>query len=108
MRPGLSLGGDNNGRFHAFDQETGEVLWEINLGSAASNVGVTGGCGKCPEVFSRAISDQVYAVDGRQYIAIGTGTASTASLFGRLTPEIRPSTTNNLFVSGWWRADVAE
>ena len=27
-----------------------------------------------------------------------TGTASTASLFGRLTPEIRPSAGNNLFV----------
>lgn len=39
-----------------------------------------------------------YAVDGRQYIAVGTGTASTASLFGRLTPELRPSAGNNLFV----------
>ena len=77
---GLVFGGDNNGRFHAFDQETGEVLWEINLGSAVTGFPIS------------------YAVDGRQYIAVGTGTASTASLFGRLTPEIRPSTTNNLFV----------
>ena len=30
---GLVFGGDANGRFRAFDQETGEVLWEINLGS---------------------------------------------------------------------------
>ena len=28
---GLIFGGDSNGRFRAFDQETGEVLWEINL-----------------------------------------------------------------------------
>ena len=28
---GLVFGGDANGRFRAFDDETGEVLWEINL-----------------------------------------------------------------------------
>ena len=77
---GLVFGGDNSGRFKAWDQETGEVLWEINLGSAVTSFPIS------------------YAVDGRQYIAVGTGTASTASLFGRLTPEIRPSAGNNLFV----------
>ena len=77
---GLVFGGDVNGRFKAWDQETGEVLWEINLGSAVTSFPIS------------------YAVDGRQYVAVGTGTASTASLFGRLTPEIRPSAGNNLFV----------
>ncbi|MCY4121626.1 MAG: PQQ-binding-like beta-propeller repeat protein [Acidobacteria bacterium] len=77
---GLVFGGDNSGRFKAWDQETGEVLWEINLGSAVTSFPIS------------------YAVDGRQYIAVGTGTASTASLFGRLTPEIRPSDGNNLLV----------
>ena len=77
---GLIFGGDNNGRFKAWDQETGEVLWEINLGSAVTSFPIS------------------YAVDGKQYVAVGTGTASTASLFGRLTPEIRPSAGNNLFV----------
>ena len=33
---GLVFGGDANGRFRAFDQETGEVLWEINIGSSVS------------------------------------------------------------------------
>ena len=33
---GLVFGGDANGRFQAFDHETGEVLWEINLGSPVS------------------------------------------------------------------------
>ena len=28
---GLVFGGDVNGRFRALDQESGEVLWEINL-----------------------------------------------------------------------------
>ena len=77
---GLVFGGDVNGRFKAFDQTTGEVLWEINLGSAVTGFPIT------------------YAVDGTQYIVVGTGTASTASLFGRLTPEIRPSAGNTLFV----------
>ena len=35
---GLIFGGDNNGRFKAWDQETGEVLWEINLGSAGDEL----------------------------------------------------------------------
>ena len=77
---GLVFGGDVNGRFKAFDQETGDILWEINLGSAVTGFPIT------------------YAVDGTQYIVVSTGTASTASLFGRLTPEIRPSAGNTLFV----------
>ena len=37
----LLFGGDVNGRFQAFDDETGEVLWEINLGSAVSGFPIT-------------------------------------------------------------------
>ena len=77
---GLVFGGDMNGRFRAFDQETGEVLWEINLGSPVTGFPMT------------------YAVDGRQYVAVGTGTSGTSSRFLRLTPELRPSAGNNLFV----------
>ena len=77
---GLLFGGDTNGRFRAFDDETGEVLWEINLGSPVTGFPIT------------------YAVDGRQYVAVSTGTAGTASGFMRLTPELRPSAGNNLFV----------
>ena len=73
---GLVFGGDVNGRFRAFDDETGEVLWEINLGSSVSGFPIT------------------YAVDGRQYVAVSTGTPR----FLDLTPELRPSTGNNLFV----------
>ena len=79
-RGGLVFGGDVNGRFRAFDQETGEVLWEINLGSAVTSFPIS------------------YAVDGRQYVAVGTGSAGTASGFLGLTPELRPSAGNNLFV----------
>ena len=73
---GLVFGGDVNGRFRAFDQETGEVLWEVNLGSSVSGFPIT------------------YAVDGRQYVAVSTGTPR----FINLTPELSPSQGNNLFV----------
>ena len=79
---GLVFGGDVNGRFRALDQETGEVLWEINLGSPVTGFPIS------------------FAVDGRQYVAVSTGTAASASTFVRLTPEIRPSYGNNLFVFG--------
>ena len=73
---GLVFGGDVNGRFRALDHETGDVLWEINLGSAVSGFPIT------------------YAVDGRQFVAVSTGTPR----FIDLTPELRPSVGNNLFV----------
>ena len=73
---GLVFGGDVNGRFRAFDHETGEILWEINLGSSVSGYPIT------------------YAVAGRQYVAVSTGTQR----FLDLTPELRPSSGNNLFV----------
>jgi len=77
---GLVFGGDANGRFRAFDHETGEVLWEINLGSPVSGFPIS------------------YAIDGRQYVAVSTGGAATTPSFLQLTPELRPSNGNNLFV----------
>ncbi len=56
-------------------QDTGEVLWEINLGSPVTGYPIT------------------YAVDGRQYVVASTGIAVEG-----LTPELRPSIGNNLFV----------
>ena len=73
---GLVFGGDVNGRFRAIDHETGDVLWEINLGSPVSGFPIS-----C-------------AVDGRQYVAVSTGTPR----FLELTPELRPSVGSNLFV----------
>ncbi len=72
---GLVFGGDANGRFRAFDHETGEVLWEINLGSSVSGYPIT------------------FSVDGRQYVAVNTGAGSI-----NLTRELRPSRGTNLFV----------
>ena len=77
---GLVFGGDINGRFRAHDDETGEVLWEINLGSPVSGFPVS------------------YAVDGRQYVVASTGTAGNASRWSAMTPELRPSGGSNIFV----------
>jgi len=77
---GLVFGGDANGRFRALDAATGDVLWEINLGSPVSGYPIS------------------FAVNGRQYIAVSTGSSLTALGANRLTPELRPSLGNNLFV----------
>ena len=60
--------------------ETGEVLWEINLGSSVTGFPIS------------------YAVDGRQYVAVSTRVAGTSGGLICLTPELRPSAGNNLFV----------
>ena len=72
---GLVFGGDANGRFRAFDHRTGEILWEINLGSSVSGYPIT------------------FEVDGIQYIAVNTGGGQV-----NLTPELRPSRGTNLYV----------
>ena len=77
---GLVFGGDGNGRFRALDHETGAVLWEINIGSSVTGFPIT------------------YAVDGRQYVAVSTGSSMSSRDNMRLTPELRPTTANNLFV----------
>ena len=77
---GLVFGGDHNGRFRAHDHETGEVLWEVNIGSPVTGFPVT------------------YAHEGRQYVAVSTGRSLTSGAFNRLTPELRPSAGNTLFV----------
>jgi alcohol dehydrogenase (cytochrome c) len=60
---GLVFGGDANGRFKAFDQETGAVLWEINLGSPVLGFPIT------------------YAVDGKQYVVASTSDESNLFVF---------------------------
>ena len=77
---GLVFGGDAAGRFKALDQETGEVLWEINLGSPLTGFPMT------------------YAVDGRQYVAVSTGNSLNTGGLRHLTPGISPSNGNNLFI----------
>jgi PQQ-dependent dehydrogenase (methanol/ethanol family) len=77
---GLIFGGDTNGRFRALDEATGEVLWEVNLGSPVSGYPIS------------------FAVGGKQYVAVSTGSSLTAMGVNRLTPELKPSLGNALFV----------
>ncbi len=53
---GLVFGGMNENTFFALDADTGELLWEYNVGGA---------------VRANPIS---YAVDGKQYVMISAGT----------------------------------
>jgi alcohol dehydrogenase (cytochrome c) len=90
---GLVFGGDVAGRFRAFDQDTGAVLWEVNLGSQVTGFPVS------------------YAVNGRQYIAVSTGQAVSTGSYLTLTPEIRSGRNNNLYVfalpANWQSARLA-
>ena len=58
---GVVFVGDFNGRFRALDDETGKVLWEVNLGSPVSGFPAT------------------YAGRRRHYVVAGTGPGGNAS-----------------------------
>jgi PQQ-dependent dehydrogenase (methanol/ethanol family) len=77
---GLVFGGDANGRFRAFDDKTGKVLWETNLGSPVSGYPVT------------------FAVGGKQYVAVTTGPSLASGTDLRMTPELKPGNAANLYV----------
>jgi len=77
---GLLFGGDANGRFRAFDQRNGEILWEVNLGAPVNGYPAT------------------YSVNGKQYVAVSTGGSGLAFGLGRLAPELKPGSGNQLFV----------
>lgn len=69
---GLVFAGDAAGMFRAFDDTTGEILWETSLGSPVSGYPIT------------------FAVDGKQYVAVAVGPSLVAASTRRLTPELPP------------------
>jgi alcohol dehydrogenase (cytochrome c) len=73
---GLLFAGDAAGRFRALDDRSGEVLWEINLGSPVTGYPAT------------------FEVDGHQYVAVSTG----FWLGDTFTPEIVHGRQNTLYV----------
>ena len=77
---GLVFGGDDNGRFRAFDDKTGKVLWETNLGSPVSGFPIT------------------FAAGGKQYVAVTTGPSLVSTSALGLTPELKPGNGANIFV----------
>jgi PQQ-dependent dehydrogenase (methanol/ethanol family) len=77
---GLIFGGDDNGRFRALDDKTGAIVWETNLGSPVSGFPIS------------------FAVGGKQYIAVTTGTSLVATSALRVTSELKPGNAANIFV----------
>jgi len=73
---GLLFAGDAAGRLRAMDQATGEVLWEVNLGSSVTGYPAT------------------FEVGGHQYLAVSTG----RWLNDTFTPELTHGTQTTLFV----------
>jgi PQQ-dependent dehydrogenase (methanol/ethanol family) len=77
---GLIFTGDTNGHFRAFDDQTGKVLWDINLGSPVTGYPIT------------------YSANGKQYVAVSVGNSLVSSGLNRLTPELLPSNSSSIFV----------
>jgi alcohol dehydrogenase (cytochrome c) len=77
---GLVFAGDAVGRFKALDDSSGKKLWEVNLASPVTGFPVS------------------YAVDGKQFVVIGTGVAPEAFALSRSTPEYQPTLSTVLYV----------
>jgi alcohol dehydrogenase (cytochrome c) len=56
------------------------VLWEQNLGSPVSGFPV------------------VFGVNGKQYVAVTTGNSLVSNSANRMTPELKPSSSNQVYV----------
>ncbi len=76
---GLLFTGDTNGRFRAFDQNNGKILWEVNLGSEVSGYPVT------------------FSVKGKQYVAVSTGSSLVSTSINALA-DLKPTKVNAIYV----------
>jgi alcohol dehydrogenase (cytochrome c) len=78
---GVVFGGDVAGKFTAYDDETGAVLWQADLGSPVAGYPV------------------VYSVGGKEYVAISTSPTGVFRNFSRFAPDAVPKgLENRLFV----------
>lgn len=79
---GLLFAGGTDRVFRAFDQQSGDLLWQSKLAATASGHPVT------------------YEVDGRQYVAIPSGGATYGAFFADMTGETLdlPTTGNAVYV----------
>jgi alcohol dehydrogenase (cytochrome c) len=77
---GLLFAGDTNGRFRAFDQDSGKILWETNLGAPVTGYPIT------------------YLAHGKQYVAVSVGNSLASSSINRLSEELHPGNASNVFV----------
>ena len=77
---GLLFAGDTSGRFRAFDQDSGKILWETNLGAPVTGYPIT------------------YLAHGKQYVAVSVGNSLASSSINRLAEELHPGNASNVFV----------
>ncbi len=77
---GVLFGGDAVGKFQAWNDKTGERLWSVSLSAPLSGFPV------------------VYAVDGKEYVAVGSGLSPEAMALSRMTPETPVQNSNMLYV----------
>ena len=77
---GLLFAGDTSGRFRAFDQDSGKILWKTNVGAPVTGYPIT-----------------QYA-HGKQYVAVSVGNSLASSSINRLAEELHPGNASNLFV----------
>jgi len=83
---GLVFAGDADGRFRAMNDETGDILWEMNLGSSLTGYPAT------------------FEANGQQYIAVSTG----SWMDDVFTPELRHGKQNTLFVFALPEAGIGQ
>jgi alcohol dehydrogenase (cytochrome c) len=77
---GLVFAGDVEGRFKALDDRTGTVLWETTLPDSISGYPIA------------------YSVDGKQYVAVSTGTSLVGNAAAQMTPEIKSERKPRMYV----------
>jgi hypothetical protein len=77
---GLVLGGDANGRFRAVDDRSGKSRGAAKLGAPVSGFPI------------------VFAVNGKQHVAVTTGSSLVSNSANRLTPELRPGNVPQVYV----------
>ena len=78
---GLVFAGDFHRHFRAFDAQTGEVLWEVPLSGPVTGYPIS------------------YAVDGKQYVAVGAGEGTGGQRhIGRLYPELKAPEGSNILM----------
>lgn len=76
----MDLSFDPDHLFRALDQDTGKVLWEVDLGAPVTGYPIT------------------YSANGKQYLAVSTGTSLVSSGVNRLAPELKPNINNAIYV----------
>jgi len=69
---GLIFGGDVAGNFTAYDEKTGDVLWNKNLGTPISGYPV------------------VFAAGGKEYVAVTTSSSDVHRNGRKFAPEVVP------------------